>query len=140
MNLEVFTSLWPSSGEESKRNRVRAQFQDVFNRYKTRQYHLDTERIEQQTELTNIVVHEPDSDDDLYATQGISFQEPEWKRWILEPRPGQQTNILKYWLAKQYMYPIVAQIARDHLAIPATSAASERVFSNGSDIITKKRN
>lgn len=38
------------------------------------------------------------------------------------------------------MYPIVAQIARDYLAIPATSAASERVFSNGSDIITKKRN
>jgi hypothetical protein len=31
-------------------------------------------------------------------------------------------------------------MARDHLAIPATSAASERVFSNGSDIITKKRN
>jgi hypothetical protein len=38
------------------------------------------------------------------------------------------------------MYSIIAQIARDHLAIPATSAASERVFSNGSDIITKKRN
>ena len=38
------------------------------------------------------------------------------------------------------MYLIVAQIARDHLAIPATSAALERVFSNGSDIITKKRN
>ena len=31
-------------------------------------------------------------------------------------------------------------MARDHLAVPATSAASERVFSNGGDIITKKRN
>ena len=31
-------------------------------------------------------------------------------------------------------------MAHDHLAIPATSAASERVFSNGADIITKKRN
>ena len=35
---------------------------------------------------------------------------------------------------------IIAQIARDHLAIPATSAASKSVFSVGSDIITKKRN
>lgn len=89
---------------------------------------------------TLVAVHETDSDDDLYATQGISFQEPEWKRWILELRPGQQTDILKYWLSKQYMYPIVAQIARDYLAIPATSAASEQVFINGSNIITKKRN
>ncbi|KFZ02011.1 hypothetical protein V500_00503, partial [Pseudogymnoascus sp. VKM F-4518 (FW-2643)] len=112
--------------EASKRNRVRAHFQDVFTQYKTRQYHLDTERIEQQTELANAAVYKTDSDDDLYATQGISFQEPEWKRWILKLRPSQQTDILKYWLSKQYMYPIVAQIARDYLAILATSAALER--------------
>lgn len=31
-------------------------------------------------------------------------------------------------------------MARDYLAIPAMSAASERVFSNGGDIITRKRN
>jgi hAT family C-terminal dimerisation region len=30
-------------------------------------------------------------------------------------------------------------MARDHLAIPATSAPSEVVFSNSGDIITKKR-
>ena len=83
---------------------------------------------------------ELDSDDDLYATTTTSYQEPEWKRWNSEGCPGPQTDILKYWAAKQYQYPVVAKIARDYLAIPATSAASERVFSNGSDIITKKRN
>ena len=31
-------------------------------------------------------------------------------------------------------------MARDHLAIPATSAASKCVFSVSGDIITKKRN
>jgi hAT family C-terminal dimerisation region len=31
-------------------------------------------------------------------------------------------------------------MARDHLAIPATSAPSKCVFSSGGDIITKKRN
>jgi hAT family C-terminal dimerisation region len=31
-------------------------------------------------------------------------------------------------------------MARDHLAIPATSAALERIFSSGSDLITRKRN
>ena len=45
-----------------------------------------------------------------------------------------------FWLSKGYDFKIIVQIVRDYLAIPATSAASERVFSNSSDIITKKRN
>ena len=42
-----------------------------------------------------------------------------------------------------YEFPIIVRIARDHLAIPAipaTSAASESIFSISGDIITKKRN
>jgi hypothetical protein len=139
MNLEVFQRLWPTSAQEVKRNRVKQQFHDVFLKYKTRQYHLDSERIEVEAEL-ELLPKDPDSDDDLYVSHGSSYQEPEWKRWILEPRPGQATDILEYWAAKQYQYPIVACIARDYLAIPATSAPSERVFSNGADILTKKRN
>jgi hAT family C-terminal dimerisation region len=50
------------------------------------------------------------------------------------------TNVLKYWASKEYEYLIIARIARDHLAIPATLATSESVFSIGGDIITKKRN
>jgi hAT family C-terminal dimerisation region len=50
------------------------------------------------------------------------------------------TDILRYWASKEYEFPIIAHIAKDHLAIPAMSAASECVFSVGSDIITKKRN
>ena len=42
--------------------------------------------------------------------------------------------------SKEYEYPIIARIARDYLAIPATSATSKSVFSIGGDIITKKRN
>ena len=48
------------------------------------------------------------------------------------------TNVLKYWASKEYEYSIIARIARDHLAIPATLAASKSVFSIGGDIITKK--
>ena len=49
-------------------------------------------------------------------------------------------SIFRYWASKEYKFPIIARMARDHLAIPATSAASECVFSVGGDIITKKRN
>jgi hAT family C-terminal dimerisation region len=50
------------------------------------------------------------------------------------------TDVYKYWASKEYEFPIIARIARDYLAIPAISAASECVFSVGGDIVTKKRN
>ena len=146
INHGVFQKIYPTSTDDVRRARARAQFEDVCRTYQRREYHLNTERIERETALAdvlsnaNIREQEPDSDEDLFTSEGLSFQEPEWRRWMLEPRPGEHTDILKYWSAKQYQYPIIARVARDHLAIPATSAASERVFSNGSDIITKKRN
>jgi hypothetical protein len=59
----------------------------------------------------------------------------------LLPRDSKTTHVevWKYWKSKQFEFPILVQIARDFLPIPATSAASERVFSHG-DLITKKRN
>ena len=50
------------------------------------------------------------------------------------------TNILRYQAIKEYKFPIIARMAKNHLAILAMSAASKCVFSVGSDIITKKRN
>ena len=52
----------------------------------------------------------------------------------------QDTDIYQYQKSKQYDFPIINRIARDFLAIPATSALLECVFSTGSDIVTKKQN
>jgi hypothetical protein len=49
------------------------------------------------------------------------------------------TDVLKWWKRHASMYPRLARTARDYLAIPATSVPAERVFSRGSDLITKKR-
>ena len=57
-----------------------------------------------------------------------------------EPTVGRDADILKYWQSKQYQYPMIARIAKDHLAVSATSADSERIFSVDGDIVTKKRN
>ena len=47
---------------------------------------------------------------------------------------------LKWWRAKEKTYPKLAWLARRILAIPATSAASERLFSIVGLLITAKRN
>ena len=51
-----------------------------------------------------------------------------------------ETNIYHYWKAKQFEFPIISKIAADFLAIPATLAPLECVFSIGSDLVTEKRN
>jgi hAT family C-terminal dimerisation region len=52
----------------------------------------------------------------------------------------QETNIYHYWKAKQFDFLIISKIARDFLAISATSALLKIVFSVGSDVVTKKQN
>ena len=41
---------------------------------------------------------------------------------------------------KEYKFPTIARIARDHLAILATSAPSKCYFSVSANVITKERN
>jgi hAT family C-terminal dimerisation region len=44
-----------------------------------------------------------------------------------------------YMLSKAHEYPIICQMARDYLAIPASSGPSERTFSYAGNLISKKR-
>jgi hypothetical protein len=46
---------------------------------------------------------------------------------------------LKRWIANCIMYPYVANVARKYLAIPATSAPSERVWSRLARILSLRR-
>jgi hAT family C-terminal dimerisation region len=48
-------------------------------------------------------------------------------------------DILAWWERHVDAYPCLARIAREYLAISATSVPSERVFSGGADLITDKR-
>ena len=47
---------------------------------------------------------------------------------------------MDYWKANTSKYPVLSNIARNYLQIPASSASSERFFSQGALIISKLRN
>lgn len=49
-------------------------------------------------------------------------------------------DVLDYWRIHGAKYPILSAMARDILAIPITSVASESTFSMGGRIICKSRN
>ena len=51
-----------------------------------------------------------------------------------------KSNPLEWWKVNQTAFPRLAQLAKAFLAMQATSAPSERVFSGAALILTKKRN
>ena len=53
--------------------------------------------------------------------------------------PSKTISVLAWWKLHCKILPILANIARSVLAIPASSAKSERVFSTGGNIVTVKR-
>jgi len=48
-------------------------------------------------------------------------------------------NLMNWWEANERNYPRLASLAKEILAIPATSVPTERTFSDAGNIITAKR-
>ena len=48
-------------------------------------------------------------------------------------------NILKFWQSQEHIFPVLYRMAKDILAIPITSVASESSFSMGARVLTKYR-
>lgn len=58
----------------------------------------------------------------------------------LNSKPGKVTDILKYWMKNKSTYPNLWRYFMTFTAIPASSAAVERMFSLSHNIVTAKRN
>ncbi|KNZ53098.1 uncharacterized protein VP01_3343g2 [Puccinia sorghi] len=57
----------------------------------------------------------------------------------MEDTEPAEVNILSYWASRQKPCPTLAEMVCQYLSIPATSAASERVFSKGRRIVLWQR-
>lgn len=51
----------------------------------------------------------------------------------------EKDDILSYWREHQKLFPLIASIARDVLAIPASNTSVERLFSSCKNTVTDKR-
>jgi hypothetical protein len=64
----------------------------------------------------------------------------EFDRYRDLPTPSVDTDPLEWWSHNSSTYPTLSKMAKHYLAIPASSAASERAWSSLGDIFTRKRN
>jgi hypothetical protein len=140
----VFQILWPDETERKKQQAMRAHFEIVYFKYSVRVRKLGAAEIEALIAAESVGIMDPgrrsDSEDEFYVPQNRTVSDSEWVKWLNQEVAPRDTDILSYLQGREKEFPIVAQMARDHLAIPATSGASECIFSSGSDLITKKRN
>lgn len=91
-----------------------------------------TQNLEDEDELSNAKLYR--------RAPAVPETETKLERYLGQERLPCDIDVYQYWKAKQYDYPIIARIAKDYLPILATSAPSECVFSQGGDVVTKKRN
>ena len=50
-----------------------------------------------------------------------------------------ELDVLAFWRANQFRYPILARMARDFLAIPVSTVASESTFSASGRVLDQQR-
>ena len=79
-----------------------------------------------------------DSEDEFYIKPNTTDEE--YILYFREPIEIQEIHPLTYWKNNAYKFPILSVLARRFLAIPATSASVERLFSIAGNILTKSRN
>jgi hypothetical protein len=163
--LFYFNKLLENEGgsQSIEYKRIEAHFKTTFNAYSRRRTKMrhakqmadmaDAEDLYAADEST--MVEDPEAwMDPFYGFQDdrIIDDIPEDTRYIneklLPPHKEVKNNtsktvtdtaIQEYWARKGIESELLGQMARDFIAIPATSAPSERVFSSSGDIISRKR-
>ncbi|KAM0664442.1 hypothetical protein ACQRIU_007024 [Beauveria bassiana] len=69
--------------------------------------------------------------------------ETEWEMWMKQV-PSREDMAVKnptaWWVARRHAWPVLSKLALNIFSTPAMSAEPERVFSDGGELITDKRN
>ena len=123
-------------------NELKHLFISEFNRYSR----AETERQELAKLSSDSYSDDKSSNDatddeyDIFKPRKRRFTTPEYTRYFNLEREDRAIQPLQWWRTNALKFPVLAVMACNYLAIPATSAASERVFSTAGNIVTKNRN
>ncbi|CAB5359578.1 unnamed protein product [Rhizophagus irregularis] len=118
---------------ESQKNQTKALFREIYNE---KRQELST--IQQQQSLS------PDNTinsllQDIFANRHRRERQDEIDEYMMIEEIDVSTCPFKWWASQESRFPILSQLAKKYLAIPATSAASERLFSDAGNVMTVKR-
>ena len=118
---------------KSQKNQTKALLREIYNE---KRQELST--IQQQQSLS------PDNTinsllQDIFANRHRHERQDEIEEYMMIEEIDVSTCPFKWWASQELRFPILSQLAKKYLAIPATSAASERLFSDAGNVMTVKR-
>jgi hypothetical protein len=76
-------------------------------------------------------------DQEVNDTSDLTIQ---FESYLAEPQLRFDLDPFEWWKTRATKYPATGELAKKYLAIPATSASSQRCFSTAGNIVTSKRN
>lgn len=127
-------SDWGKQLEKSSFEYFKKMYKEIYyNKFLEKDQEIPKKRMREDSDLLDLK--------SIYANRDTCV--PNWEKEINEyieaPCASDCTDILNWWRDHQNVYPILAKMAKDVLAIMATSVPVERLFSNASLIVTDKR-
>lgn len=150
----LFVAFWATFS-----NYIIVHFLIIDPRYRTLSYETDAIKAavlkkleelmeekyaEKSAKEENIVSKQSDAMNYLFCSDSSLSEDEdnateELQNYINEKDVSLSINPLQWWRDNEKRFPIISQIARKILCIPATSIPSERVFSTAGNIVTSKR-
>ena len=101
-------------------------------------------RLSKAAKLAEQFLDSSDDEDDEPMEQADTQEDTrllEVDKYLALPQVDASSNfdLLEWWRMHQTMFPNLAKMARQYLALPATSASVERLFSAGGEMHSDKR-
>jgi hypothetical protein len=115
-------------------------FQQLWGEYQTRRSPpvRRKEPISSAIDDAIAAIMDDNSDDDSNLDEYEKWRQDEPK-WAKQQYESADSSAIKYWVALQPKYPILARFALDVLSIPASSCECERMFSELGDLLAPRR-
>jgi hypothetical protein len=90
------------------------------------------------------VISSSDDDDDIFKSlkvkeTNVRGDDDEVALYLQQKQIRLKDDPLKWWVVNEITLPVLAQIARKYLSIPAVSVPSERLFSDAGNHISARR-
>lgn len=115
---------------ESQKNQTKALLREIYNEKKQ-----ELGVIQQQISETpaNPLLQ------NMFANRRRRERQDEIEQYMMIEEIDVNTCPFKWWASQSSRFPILSQLAKKYLAIPASSAASERLFSDAGNVMTARR-
>jgi hypothetical protein len=142
--LEIFYNL---NLDKEIISNIKIYFIELYNRYKESNNIEETNTNIESSFNSNLDLYSNNnsSEDKIFLLDNINntrnnILDNELELYLKEPRVPKDITIENYYNTNKIRFPIIYNIARDYLAILATSTPSEATFSKVGNIVTKSRN